>query len=435
MAFYPASIWSPIPLAHTRGDTLLTTDYNNPTSEIVAIETALLNGFTHSLKAISAATQNLGTSGISWNHIFSGGNFYNTFLIPGQPTLSPLTTGGTLPAGTWFVQITALDGLGGETTAGLIQSTITTGSSGSIAATWASLYGVPVYKVYFGSTINTNTYFTVTAPASSIYVSGTQSYTITTSSGTSGSPPSINNAYYALTTNSGISRFAGTEIIGAGVNSTLYTVISGSNSVLESIQSLGVPYLELGTLAPDAAGNSIGVLTYSVNVQTSATDKRVAALIGFTDGINANNRGGALAIFTKSDGGTGIITERLRIDRAGHIIGSGTIVTAASGSNAGSGAPVPVVQTNSTDVKGQITFGTGTGPTSGAQVVVTFVTTYSDFLTTAPFITITPINSTSATLNMYVSASSVTSFTISCNTAPASSQSNSTYGFNYHCIQ
>lgn len=113
----------------------------------------------------------------------------------------------------------------------------------------------------------------------------------------------------------------------------------------------------------------------------------------------------------------------------GHLGSEGAAPTAAAGANAGSSPPAPVL-TNATDVAGQVTFGTGTSPAAGAQCVVTFNTAYAN----APKVTITPINSASAALNLYV-ASTTTNFTVSCVNAPSASQANTVYGFNYHVLR
>lgn len=102
--------------------------------------------------------------------------------------------------------------------------------------------------------------------------------------------------------------------------------------------------------------------------------------------------------------------------------------TAAAGANAGGSPPVPV-KTGCTDISGKITFGTGTTPAAGDQCDVTFQIAY----TNAPNVTLTPINSATAALNLYV-ATSTTGFNVSCVNAPAASQANTVYGFFYHVL-
>jgi hypothetical protein len=101
---------------------------------------------------------------------------------------------------------------------------------------------------------------------------------------------------------------------------------------------------------------------------------------------------------------------------------------AAVGANSGGSPPAPVL-TRCSDVEGSITFGTGTTPAAGAQCVVTFNIAYAN----APVVVLTPINSASASLTLYVT-STTTTFTVSCVNAPSASQGNTHYGFNYHVL-
>ena len=105
---------------------------------------------------------------------------------------------------------------------------------------------------------------------------------------------------------------------------------------------------------------------------------------------------------------------------------TGNASTAAAGANAGTTPPSPV-RTNCTDVAGQITFGTGGSPAAGDQVDVTFYSAYS----VAPKVMLTPINTATQALGLFVSASSTTGFSVSCTNAPSASQANTVYGFNY----
>ncbi len=104
--------------------------------------------------------------------------------------------------------------------------------------------------------------------------------------------------------------------------------------------------------------------------------------------------------------------------------------TAAAGANAGTGPPAPVVAAASSDARGSLTFGTGTAPAAGAQVVVTFHQAYA----AAPFVVISPANDAAAALAPYVSSISTTGFTISTHTAPAASQANTTYAFQFQVL-
>jgi hypothetical protein len=112
----------------------------------------------------------------------------------------------------------------------------------------------------------------------------------------------------------------------------------------------------------------------------------------------------------------------------GHVGSEGRALTAAAGANAGTSPPAPVL-TRATDLSGKITFGTGTTPAAGAQVVATFQVAYAN----APVVVVTPVNSASAALNFHV-ATTTTTFTVSCVGAPSASQANTVYGFFYHVL-
>lgn len=101
--------------------------------------------------------------------------------------------------------------------------------------------------------------------------------------------------------------------------------------------------------------------------------------------------------------------------------------TAAAGAQAGTSPPAPVVSATANDKRGQITFGTGTGQSAGAMVVVTFNTPYA----TAPIVLLTSVNAQTEALQLCVSSVSTTGFTVSSNVAPAPSQANTFYGFNF----
>lgn len=121
----------------------------------------------------------------------------------------------------------------------------------------------------------------------------------------------------------------------------------------------------------------------------------------------------------------GAIKSQNSIQTALHLGSFGATVAAAAGANAGASPPAPVV-TRATDLSGTCTFGTGTLPAAGAQVVVTFASAYAN----APSVVIVPNNSLTAALTLYVTILAG-SFTVNCVNAPAASQGNTTYSFTY----
>lgn len=104
---------------------------------------------------------------------------------------------------------------------------------------------------------------------------------------------------------------------------------------------------------------------------------------------------------------------------------------AAAGSNAGTSPPAPVVTAGANDLRGNITFGTGTTPAAGNEVVVTFGTAFS----TAPTVIVAPANVATAALQIAAISVTTTGFTLACNTAPAASQANTVYAFNYWVVR
>lgn len=110
-----------------------------------------------------------------------------------------------------------------------------------------------------------------------------------------------------------------------------------------------------------------------------------------------------------------------------HLIASSTLTNApalaALASNGGS-PPSPVFSAiDGADVRGVVRFGSGTSPSTGDQMSITFSKTYSD----APVVVITPQNAATAALGLYVTSVATTGFNIAAQNAPTASQSNTTY--------
>ena len=103
------------------------------------------------------------------------------------------------------------------------------------------------------------------------------------------------------------------------------------------------------------------------------------------------------------------------------------VPAAAAGANNGTSPPAPVVASTARSNRGNVTFGSGTTPAAGAQCVVTFPTAYA----TAPYVAVVPRNSATAALGLFVSATAAGSFTLSTTSAPAASQANTVYSFDF----
>lgn len=164
-----------------------------------------------------------------------------------------------------------------------------------------------------------------------------------------------------------------------------------------------------------AGGNQSGSIGYVLQTNASQQGKTWTIYFHDNDSINVATRLFQDSFVTGGD-----------VKIIGHLGSEGAAPTAAAGANAGTSPPAPAL-TGCTDISGKITFGTGTSPAAGSMAVVTFNAAYAS----APKVTLSPINSASAALNLYV-ASTTTNFTVSSVNAPSASQANTVYGFNYH---
>lgn len=134
--------------------------------------------------------------------------------------------------------------------------------------------------------------------------------------------------------------------------------------------------------------------------------------------------------------GSGVtyIDQKSSLTVGGHWHGGTLVPAAAAGSGAGTSPPAPVVTQGSTDLAGTITFGTGTGPSGGTLVTVTFGRAWVIPGGGAMHVVLTPNNSATAALTIFASGKNPTAFSLSSVTTPAASQSNSTYSFDYVAV-
>lgn len=111
----------------------------------------------------------------------------------------------------------------------------------------------------------------------------------------------------------------------------------------------------------------------------------------------------------------------------------GAAPSAAAGSNAGGSPPAPAVTAGATDGRGNMTFGTGTTPAAGNMVAVTWANPWKDQSgnNVTPFVMVVAKNTATQALGLYVTSVSATGFTLACTTAPAASQVNTTYSFDF----
>lgn len=122
---------------------------------------------------------------------------FNKLLIGSltNPTLSSAiasATGGTLPAGTYYYKIVAVDVEGVLTAPSNELSAVTAGTTGSVALTWTLVQGASGYRVYKSNTSNTY--------GSYIFINGVNSTTLTDTNQatTVGSISTVNNSSYGV---------------------------------------------------------------------------------------------------------------------------------------------------------------------------------------------------------------------------------------------
>lgn len=192
------------------------------------------------------------------------GNIGSLLLPPIANAPSTATTGGTLPAATYYYVVTAL-GVQGETSGSNEVSVTTTGSTSANTVTWAAVTGATGYKIYRGLAAGQESaYYTVGAVTT---------YTDTNAAATAGTPPKINSATGpgpALTMTFGSA--AGKTFGGAAVDCTALSAnFSAPNASFENGTAGGVASL--------ATANYIG--TYPDMVQATLTSMGLATLQGF----------------------------------------------------------------------------------------------------------------------------------------------------------
>lgn len=107
--------------------------------------------------------------------------------VSGTPTGTPSTTGGTVPAGTVYAKIVAVDHLGYQTTVSTQSAAVTTtGATSSIVWNWTVVAGAASYYIYVGASNAQANYFTSTT--------NTYTQTVNHTSGTAGAMPTVNQS-------------------------------------------------------------------------------------------------------------------------------------------------------------------------------------------------------------------------------------------------
>ncbi len=152
--------------------------------------------------------------------------YYSTPIgAPATPTTSVIASGGTLVTATYYFKIVAVDALGNlsnvsaESTGAVVSV-----ANSSINVSWTATPGAVSYRVYYATSSNGQANY---------YTSTTNSYTLTATSGTAGSPPQ--------TDTTGSMVVGNTSAASVKVSSTPQPAITlaptTSNSVALSMQS------------------------------------------------------------------------------------------------------------------------------------------------------------------------------------------------------
>ena len=192
---------------------------------------------------------------------------------------------------------------------------------------------------------------------------------------------------------------------------------AGSSGGTKLFNGGGGSYVLLGDCYTPSPG-SFGGMAFGVTTLTSSNWNFISS--GADAYFNAN---GPLHFRSVNN-------EMFMISTSGHLVSEWTAApTAAAGANAGGSPPAPVVNAASNDMRGSLTFGTGTTPALGDLCDVTFAAAYG----AAPFVKLTPTTAAAAALQWYVTATTG-GFVIHSGTAPTASQANTVYGFTWEVI-
>jgi hypothetical protein len=220
-------------------------------------------------------------------------------------------------------------------------------------------------------------------------------------------------------------------------------MIVGSTLKLDNVVALGPTSSNLNKLIKihvQAALTGGGVLSLanSQDVQYSvAASNNTAPSFGGVNIVTAVVFGSNVTGYTSGDARmtgsvtpySGTVPGPLTYYRTGvrYFIQGGAAPTLSTYLANGTSAPSGTVTGN--DSRGKVTFGSGSGPTSGAQVNVTFAS--SNAYVATPYVVLTPLNSATAALQPYVSAATATAFSIGFAGTPTGTQVNGTYALNY----
>jgi hypothetical protein len=303
-----------------------------------------------------------------------GAAFGQSMNAPGTPTLTA-GTAGTLATGTYYYNITAIGGNGGETTTSAEVSVAVTGPSGSVAISWSAPIGAISYRVYRGTT----------AGGESVYYSAsTTSYTDTGAANTAGTVPLHTKSYVNYLSQNGSSYIQGGSLgIGTATPSQKLDVQGGNINTSGSILTGGTARLDangnLTNIGTIAASGAVTAGTYNgQTISSAASFTGTLAVAGATTltGVLTTYGGVTVANSNFNQTGTGTLstgTGAVSLNGNTSITGT-TTLTGALTANGGTTTTTLAVTGNLTQTAGAtISAGTGYKINGAAAAAGTFL--------------------------------------------------------------
>jgi prepilin-type N-terminal cleavage/methylation domain-containing protein len=189
--------------------------------------------------------------------VTAGQIFYSTFVS--APTLTPATTGGTLPSGTYSYDVTAVLASGVEIPGVVASVTVASGLTNQITVSWPAYPSATSYNVYGRGNGSSLTLLKNVTSGTSYVDTGPTS--LTDNPLTLPSPPTAATINVASTT--GFNSAANTIAFGAsgpvtctGTTPTSFTVCSGGQA---GQYATGTPVYSASTARPPAATLSVSL--------------------------------------------------------------------------------------------------------------------------------------------------------------------------------
>jgi hypothetical protein len=260
----------------------------------------------------------------------------NTIVPPVLDPVTPSATGGSIPAGTYYYEVTAVLP-SGETTASNVQATTAlTGSTNSVALSWSAITGATAYNVYRSTTAGsfTSPALITTAPAPP---GGSKvTFTDTLATPTDGAPPISNTVAESLNS----IAIDPSDTTGGTAYAVVNTFTGGRNHIYRTT--------DFGSTWNDITGNLPDTPVWSVLVNpTNSND----VYIGTDEGVYSTTdptNGTFGAVWTQF--GRGLPNAQVR--ELDYVPGKNILVVDTYGRGAWATAlsPTPVVTTNPTNL-------------------------------------------------------------------------------------